>query len=95
MFRTLLARNISSVYQVGCVYYVITIKTVYWSLCTALVFWSGVDQTGIFSMGFRKTVKYKSHENSYPGSQVFACGQTGGWTYNETNSYLSQFCECA
>jgi hypothetical protein len=31
-------------------------------------------------MGFRKTVKYKSHENSYPGSQVFACGQTGGRT---------------
>jgi hypothetical protein len=60
------------------------------------LFWSDFNRTGIFSMGFRKIFKYKSHENSYRGSQVFFM-RTNRRTdrHNETNSHFSQFCERA
>ena len=57
------------------------------------LFLSDINETGIFSIDFLKTLKFR--ENPSSGSRFVPCGQLDGRTdrHYEANSRFSQFCE--
>ena len=57
------------------------------------LFLSDVNDTGVFSIDFRKTVKYQFHENPPSRSRIVLWGQTDRQTnrHDEANSRFLQF----